>query len=82
MEFRLPARRHLGVVIILGLWLLGWVGGGIAVMVTAVNPGPNQEAPPLIVPSVWFAFGAVPAYFWFWMLKGQEILKSPRVRSQ
>jgi len=74
LEFHLPARRHLGIVIGLGLWLLGWGVGGIVIIVAAVNPAPNQEAPPLFVALIWFAFGAVPTYVWFWMLKGREIV--------
>jgi len=73
LEIVIPARRHLLVLLFLGVWLVGWLMGemtAIAHLFSGRSSGPEGFI--LIWLVFWTLGGGFAAYIWLWMLVGKE----------
>jgi hypothetical protein len=73
LEIIIPARRHLLVLLFLGVWLVGWLMGEMTVTAQFFSRRPAGAAAFLLI---WLMFwtlgGGLAAYIWLWMLVGKE----------
>jgi hypothetical protein len=73
LEIVIPARRHLLVLLFLGVWLVGWLMGEMTVIAQLFS---RRLAGPEGLRLIWLIFwtvgGGFAAYIWLWMLVGKE----------
>jgi len=73
LEIVIPARRHLLVLLFLGVWLVGWLMGEMTA-ITQLFSGRSSGPEGFIL--IWLVFwtlgGGFAAYIWLWMLVGKE----------
>ena len=73
LEIAIPARRHLLVLLFLGVWLVGWLMGETTVIAQLFSRGPAGPAAFLLIWLIfWTVGGGVVGYIWLWMLVGKE----------
>lgn len=73
LEIIIPARRHVLVLLFLGVWLVGWLMGEMTVGAQLFSRRPNGPAAILLIWLIfWTLGGGFAAYLWLWMLVGKE----------
>lgn len=73
LEIVIPARRHLLVLVFLGVWLVGWLMGEMTVTAQLFSRRPAGLAAFLLIWLIfWTLGGGLAAYLWLWMLVGKE----------
>jgi len=73
LEIVIPARRHLLVLLFLGVWLVGWLMGEMTVLAQLLSRRPTGPEGLLLLWLVfWTLGGGFAAYIWLWMLVGKE----------
>jgi hypothetical protein len=73
LEIVIPATRSLFALGFLGMWLVGWFMGEVAVIARLASAGEIGREPVLILwLLLWTAGGGAAAYTWLWMLAGKE----------
>ena len=73
LEIIIPARRHLLLLLFLGVWLVGWLTGELTVITRLFSRGLNgSEGFLLLWLTFWTLAGGFAAYIWLWMLAGKE----------
>lgn len=79
LEIIIPARRHLVVLLFLGVWLVGWLMGEVSAIGQVLSGrSTGSEGFLLFWLLFWTAGGGFAGYLWLWMLVGKErILMGP-----
>jgi hypothetical protein len=73
LEIVIPARRNLPVVVLLGVWLVGWFMGQTTALDEAFKGGIGRTPPILLFWLLLWTVGGVAAlYIWLWNLVGKE----------
>lgn len=73
LEIIIPARRHLLVLLFLGVWLVGWLMGELTAIAQMFSGRPGGPEGFLLIWLVfWTLGGGFAGYVWLWMLAGKE----------
>ena len=73
LEIVIPARRHLAVLLFLGVWLVGWLMGEVTAVSQLFSRRPGGAEGILLIWLIfWTLGGGFAAYIWLWMLVGKE----------
>jgi len=73
LEILIPARRHVFVLLFLGMWLVGWLMGELTVITQLFSRRLDGPVGFLLLWLIFWTFGGgFAAYLWLWMLAGKE----------
>jgi len=73
LEIVIPASRNPFVVVVLGVWLVGWSMGEMNVLAQVLSGRMGPPGPVLVLWLLfWTAGGLVALYVWLWRLTGKE----------
>lgn len=76
LRITIPARRHWGLIVFLGIWLCGWAIGEIAVSLTFLRYAAPWGLRTFILVwlLLWTVGGLSAGYIWIWTVSGREVL--------
>ncbi|HUU53896.1 MAG TPA: hypothetical protein VMY87_03160 [Armatimonadota bacterium] len=76
LRITIPACRHWGLIVFLGIWLCGWAIGEIAVPLTFLRYAApwGLRAFILVWLLLWTVIGLSLGYVWIWTVSGREVL--------
>ena len=76
LRITIPARRHWGLIVFLGIWLCGWAGVGIVVWLAFVRQAGYWGARAFVLAwlLIWAMSGLAVGYVWIWTVSGSEVL--------